>query len=547
MKANDNTLYEGMKAIRLLEADQAQDLQLKQMSPKRVEGALFLDSGGLRAATEHLTSLDKQVLDDIPSTLGVSSRTRKRKSDSSDEPSSKVSRRTYDSQAIASVRRTLDPIDEDGFTTNLLNDEKARIQCRTYAMRMLCSTSLDKKNPMNLFNGLKMTLKTSDKSKIILVLGDVVHRQRGLLGRDTCVVLARSSAWPGRELAVKISWPNIHRDSEKKLMDAAKTKADEMAGEGKRHWVLDHLPEILHSQDFCSNDKDTSQRRLVELLTKAEHADGKTFIYEEHLLRITVSERLFPITDLTDVKDIAQVFFDVFRCHHWLYENPKILHRDISLNNMMYRKRHDNSKRKFEIFGVLNDFDLSSSLPFKDAASLHRIGTPPYMAHELLDQSDVSHLYRYDVEAFYYVLLMLCCRYEIVQSAEGKVMKELGLENDMPFQQWFDRTISWQVLSDFKHSFLHNYKVIPTTPSFSSFLPWLDALRFLFRKGISALGDSKTDLPLTCLQPHLKQLGTMQPSVPFDNETLGGYIIPTEIMELMSEIDGHSVKRSVDQ
>ncbi len=62
-----------------------QDLQLKQVSPERVEGASFLDGGGLGAATEDLTSLDKQVVDYIPSTLGVSSRTRKRKSDSSDE------------------------------------------------------------------------------------------------------------------------------------------------------------------------------------------------------------------------------------------------------------------------------------------------------------------------------------------------------------------------------------------------------------------------------------------------------------------------------
>ncbi len=89
-----------MKAIRLLqglvtsrrvfrpllnELVSRSGLQLKQVSPERIEGALFLDSGGLGAATEHLTSLDKQVVDNIPSTPDVSSRTRKRKSDSTDE------------------------------------------------------------------------------------------------------------------------------------------------------------------------------------------------------------------------------------------------------------------------------------------------------------------------------------------------------------------------------------------------------------------------------------------------------------------------------
>ncbi|KAK0234903.1 hypothetical protein EDD85DRAFT_1024792 [Armillaria nabsnona] len=463
MKATVNVLdADGKNAVRLSKLKAGQDPM--KLVPRN-GGDLFLNGGSL-SATEYWTSLDKdsEDVDNVSSApSAASSRTKKRKSDSSDkEPSSKVSRRAYDSQVTVSARRALDVIDENGFARNLPNDELARIQCATDAMRVLSSPSLrshalvtlidrdrlqlyqdrDKRNHVNLFSGLKMTLETSDKSKVILVLRDVIHRQKGIIGRDTFVVPARSSAWPDRELAVKISWPSIHRDSEKKLMDAAKAKGDEMTGEGKKHWVLDHLPEIFHSQDFRFNDKETSQRRLVELLNEAEYADRKTFIYEEHLLRITVSERLFPLTDLTDVKDIAQVFFDIFRCHHWLYENPKILHRDMSLNNMMYRKR-SNSKGKICILGVLNDFDLSSALPLKEGASLHRIGTPPYMAYDLLGQSDGGHLYRHDIEAFYYVLLMLCCRFEIVQSREGKVMRELQLEKaEMPFAQWFDRTKS---------------------------------------------------------------------------------------------------------
>ncbi|KAK0475735.1 hypothetical protein IW261DRAFT_1595246 [Armillaria novae-zelandiae] len=379
-----------------------------------------------------------------------------------------------------------------------------------------------------------MALETSEKPKTILALGDIIHHQRSLIGRDTCVVLVCSSTWPDRDLVVKISWPSIHRDSEKKLMDAAKAKADEIAGEGKRHWIVDHLPSILQSQNFRSNDEDPSQRRLVELLSKAEYADGKPFIYEEHLLRIPVSERLFPMTDLTDVKDIAQVFYHIFRCHHWLYEIPKILHRDMSLNNMMYRKRYDNSEQKFKVLGVLNDFDLSCSSPLKEATSLQRIGTPPYMAHELLDQSDVSHLYRHDVEAFYYVLLMLCCRHEIVQSAEGKVMKDLSHNRkDLPFGRWYDRTMSWETLAAAKFSFFFGIEPISPSKSFSAFLPWLNELRYLFAEGIHAR---------TMWTHRMRQQSPSDdPTVPFDKETLGGYIVPTGILETISTLDGHSL------
>ncbi|KAK0475733.1 hypothetical protein IW261DRAFT_1644376, partial [Armillaria novae-zelandiae] len=297
---------------------------------------------------------------------------------------------------------------------------------------------------------------------------------------------------------------------------------------------------ILHSQDFRFDEEHSPQKRPTELLIKAKYANGKTFIYEKRVLRITVSERLFPITDLTDVKDIGQVFFDIFRSHHWLYENVQILHRDMSLNNMMYRKR---SKRNIRILGVFNNFDVSSVIPLQEATSLHRTGTPPYMAHELLGRSDVGHLYRYDVEAFYYVQLMLCCRYEIVWSAEGKVMKELS-ENKklLPFEKWYNRTTSWETLAQVKLGFFFGVEPIFSSKSLSDLLPWLNAIRFLFIQGLFALANSK--IPQTYLPSHLKP---PESSTPFDNDTLDGHIISEYILQIMSEIDGHSVKRSDDQ
>ncbi|KAK0199694.1 hypothetical protein DFS33DRAFT_1364371 [Desarmillaria ectypa] len=400
-----------------------------------------------------------------------------------------------------------------------------------------------------------MTLEKSDGMKIILTLGDIIHRQRGLIGQDTCVVLARSSAWPGRELVVKISWPGIHRDSEKKLMDAAKAKADEMAGKDKRHWVLDHLPEILHSQDFRFNDKDSPQRRLMELLIEAAYADGKAFIYEERLLRITVSERLFPITDLTNVKDVAQVFLDILQCHRWLFDHAKILHRDISMANVMYRKRPKDDK----VCGVLNDFDLSSFFPLMEATSLRRTGTPPDMAHDLLDQSDIGHLYRHDVEALYYVLLMLCCRYEIVEIKQQPTLRPLQLKPaDMPFAEWFDRTMTWGTLSDKKAKFLaasEKSKPIPISPSFSAFLRCLRLVRRAFAKGISARIQSQPDddepipdVPAKYAPRVFEPLPDI-PMEPFDDETLGGHITYFKFVRFVSviSIDGQELELQYEE
>ncbi|KAK0199683.1 hypothetical protein DFS33DRAFT_1480829 [Desarmillaria ectypa] len=80
MKATDNALDEGTNAIRLFKA--GQDPLKPVPRKKRVGGALFLDGGGLSTVTDYRASLDKHDLSSTPST---SSRTKKRKSDSSDE------------------------------------------------------------------------------------------------------------------------------------------------------------------------------------------------------------------------------------------------------------------------------------------------------------------------------------------------------------------------------------------------------------------------------------------------------------------------------
>ncbi|KAK0448042.1 hypothetical protein EV421DRAFT_1658879, partial [Armillaria borealis] len=177
---------------------------------------------------------------------------------------------------------------------------------------------------------------------------------------------------------------------------------------GKTHWILNHLPNILHEQDFDFDD-DSPQKHDCRNWCKRASA------YEERVLRITVLEELFPITSLRKDTHYAQVFVDILQCHKWLYEHPKILHRDISMANIMYRIDSAGN-----IFGVLNDFDLSSLIPIDEATSLRRTGTPPYMAFDLLKEEKDSgpHLYRHDLEALFYVMLMICCRHSIIKKPQ---------------------------------------------------------------------------------------------------------------------------------
>ncbi|KAF9255762.1 hypothetical protein L218DRAFT_883375 [Marasmius fiardii PR-910] len=129
--------------------------------------------------------------------------------------------------------------------------------------------------------------------------------------------------------------------------------------------------------------------------------------YEKRTLRYMVVEELFPITDLDDPEDLRHVFRDIIKCHRWLVNVPRILHRDISVNNLMFRPRGD---RKF---GVLNDFDLACTIEeVRRATSKQRTGTKPFIAMDLLELDESAkgpHFIRYDLESIVYVFAWIVC------------------------------------------------------------------------------------------------------------------------------------------
>ncbi|KAK0205918.1 hypothetical protein DFS33DRAFT_543012 [Desarmillaria ectypa] len=399
------------------------------------------------------------------------------------------------------------------------------------------------KDPKTLFCGLIMNLERNSKA-IKLKLGKTVYRQRGLIGRDTCVICATCTEWSGMKLVVKISWPSASRKSEKALLDIAKAKAKQLAGDNKRHWILDHLPNILHEQDFDFDD-DSAQKIIAKMMHDGKFVGTREGTYEERVLRITVLEELFPITSLRKDSDYAQVFVDILQCHKWLYDHPRILHRDISLANLMYR-----IDSKGNIIGVLNDFDLSSLLPINEATSLRRTGTPPYMAFDLLKERKDSgpHLYRHDLEALFYVMLLICCRHSILKKTQPHGMSQLA-EISEPLSEWFDREISWEILANLKRSFLLDEEPIQVSVSFEAFQPCLTAIRSEFAEGVLARARSKEprnvhqavedEFDLDSVQPCSASAPSQGPSqTPFNEETLGGFISYRMFLNNMQNFKG---------
>jgi len=174
-----------------------------------------------------------------------------------------------------------------------------------------------------------------------------------------------------QDLIVKLSWSPKSRNSEQLIIEAARNHANA----SEHQWVLAHLPNVLHAQDI---DRTT---------------------YEPRILRVLVLEELFPVFLLTEATDLAKAFRDVFKCYQWLYLQPGIFHRDISLNNVMFRKKDG------KIFGVLNDYDLALLKKNDAPTSKVRTGTKPFMAFDLIGCPNDVHRYRHDLESLLYVLV----------------------------------------------------------------------------------------------------------------------------------------------
>lgn len=143
----------------------------------------------------------------------------------------------------------------------------------------------------------------------------------------------------------------------------------------------------------------------------------------------------------------------------WLAESPQILHRDISVNNVMYRRKGS------KIYGVLNDFDLAAPVTIVAPPHFERTGTLPFMAMDLLEQhstlcpTDV-HLLRHDLESIFWVLAWICSRY--------------------PHKQRIKKTLSdWAIcakgeLAQKKRQYLRNEA--PLTAAFKFLQPWMNVL-----------------------------------------------------------------------
>ncbi len=109
------------------------------------------------------------------------------------------------------------------------------------------------------------------------------------------------------------------------------------------------------------------------------------------------------IKEFRSIKELLTALRDAVKAHRSLLGKAKILHRDISENNIIVT----DPEMADGFTGMLIDLDLAI-VDGERTGGRHMTGTMEFMAIDVL--RGVEHTYRHDLESFFYLLLWMCAR-----------------------------------------------------------------------------------------------------------------------------------------
>ncbi|KAK0488516.1 hypothetical protein IW261DRAFT_1326532 [Armillaria novae-zelandiae] len=286
-------------------------------------------------------------------------------------------------------------------------------------------------------------------------------------GRMTCVIPVIDEQ--GQSLVIKAAYKDGARSLETNLVRKLLSKAPKLKK---------YLPDITWNRLYDS-EKDLHLPRFKFAL------DVLSTFPVRHLLYFACKryEKLWQVHSLEEFK---AVFIDYVECHYWAYKEGKVLHRDISDNNLMVHRNGDT------VIGILNDWDNASEVEedgtVMSSKALQRTGTRPFMALDLLVTNTLPHLHRHDLESFLYILVWAGLHYNLKNGLRDTKDHQAVMNWDA---QDLDRA------HDAKNSFLTRwpyYQRVITgfNDEFRPLIPaWIDPLRQMFGRAVREKDDAE--------------------------------------------------------
>ncbi|KJA21018.1 hypothetical protein HYPSUDRAFT_216680 [Hypholoma sublateritium FD-334 SS-4] len=296
---------------------------------------------------------------------------------------------------------------------------------------------------------------TALKKEQLFIPGKVLIRYRRITGRGTLVAVARMSA-VGKMLSerspnvLELGWQFNTRSYEGDIISRLRTVIPAWNG---------HLPDPVFCSTLSVTDLPESRSRDILRVKGCTDVMLET---EHRSLHVLATHRFKNLWHAESVAEFKRIFLGCLECHYHAWNTGKVLHRDISENNLMIYQPGVTDRGMFPEVqkaapsrGIVTDFEMASELGpdgkiWLDAHQYPRItGTLPFMALDLVihlkraqNASPISpkktpkgrfaneatspkyHLYRYDLESFFYILIWAATHYNL---EKGKLVKPLAV------------------------------------------------------------------------------------------------------------------------
>jgi len=150
------------------------------------------------------------------------------------------------------------------------------------------------------------------------------------------------------------------------------------------------------------------------------------------------------LRDFRSIPELLKALRDAVKAHKSLYMEGKILHRDISENNIIIT----DPKEANGFRDMLIDAEYGKENGSGRSGARQQTGTMEFMAIQVLQR--VAHTYRHDLESFFYVLLWTCARRawerEFLCSAVDRPKRNI-------LSKWY--TSSYDDIADAKRGYMH--------------------------------------------------------------------------------------------
>ncbi|KAB8356462.1 hypothetical protein FH972_024045 [Carpinus fangiana] len=282
--------------------------------------------------------------------------------------------------------------------------------------------------------------------------------RRAIVSRGTCCYSTSDGL-----AVVKFSWSPAGRKPEAQLLQRAQSRGVEGVARLLASRRIMSVADLRRSLTFAAQrqmqsrltDAQNSQSRSSSLLSGSRDADGRlgrskrknldaaerssskrsrsnsqvrgTEITAKDSMDHPFQDRVLscviiapagrPLSQYISVSELLCALRDIVKAHRSLFEKGKILHRDISENNIIITDPLVNDG----FTGMLIDMDLATTVgedgTTNRSGAQAMTGTLKFMAIEILEMGlrdarrDIRHTYRHDMESLFYVFLSACINF----------------------------------------------------------------------------------------------------------------------------------------